>query len=252
MHWFLNFYETPVYIFHFLLWGGEKVFEESCSDMGTILCKLFRYILCNIFVAYEQGSKYCVSIRVTHGKYLWMYITRYTKNCSLRTWIYCPHNKYNTTSDIIQALLLFHLQTIIYSVWLVLQVTNLETVLCCWLSLRSFDFWSCRLISFKSWQLQISLRSVGTVRLQFLNTLRFFNTLGTQLELSKLRQASDGFRKTVLDPKNKRESKNSGRNYLNLDNHTDIYWIQIVCPSHFTNSCNSRIGQRKHSHGRNI
>jgi len=26
--------------------------------MGTVLCKLLRYILCNIFVAYERGSKY--------------------------------------------------------------------------------------------------------------------------------------------------------------------------------------------------
>ena len=31
--------------------------------MGTVLCKLFRYILCDIFVAYERGSKYGVSFR---------------------------------------------------------------------------------------------------------------------------------------------------------------------------------------------
>jgi len=43
--------------------GGLPVFEESRSDMGAELCKLFRYILCNIFVAFERGSKYCVSFR---------------------------------------------------------------------------------------------------------------------------------------------------------------------------------------------
>ena len=35
--------------------------------MGTVLCKLIRYILCNIFVAYERDSKYCVSFRFVRG-----------------------------------------------------------------------------------------------------------------------------------------------------------------------------------------
>ena len=38
--------------------------------MGTVLCKLFRYILCNIFVAYERGSKYCVSFRFVSFRFV--------------------------------------------------------------------------------------------------------------------------------------------------------------------------------------
>ena len=39
----------------------EVFFEESRLDMGTVLFKLFSYILFNIFVAYIRGSKCCVS-----------------------------------------------------------------------------------------------------------------------------------------------------------------------------------------------
>ena len=38
--------------------------------MGTVLCKLFRYILCNIFVAYERDSKYCVSFRFVSFRFV--------------------------------------------------------------------------------------------------------------------------------------------------------------------------------------